>query len=123
MAQIQGRVEYIEYEMTKRTAGKTSSSFFPLVDDALNGILLAIPSIFSRALVVLLVLTALSPAVIASVWVTGAVNELSLYGVFVLSAISVMMFFMVALQLFIGHYVYTIHAQIRSGPDSGTIEL
>lgn len=123
MAQIQGRTEYIEYEMMKRTAGKTSSSFFPLVDDALNGILLAIPSIFSRLLVMLLVLMGSIPAIITFAWVTGVVDGLSLIGVVALCAISVLMIFVIALQLFIGHYVYTIHAQVRSGPDSGTREL
>jgi hypothetical protein len=41
MAQIQGRVVYLDYEMAERNAGVSSTSFFPLVDDALNGIMLA----------------------------------------------------------------------------------
>lgn len=123
MAQIQGRVEYIEYEMMERTAGKTSSSFFSLVDDALNGILLAIPSLFARLLVVVSVLLGVTPITLTILWITGSLRNYSLLQIVTAAAIPFTLLVLLGLQLFIGHYIYIVHAQLRSGPETETIEF
>jgi len=123
MAQIQGRVEYIEYEMTKRTAGKSSASFTSLVDDAMNGILLAIPSIFSRLLVLVSVSFGVIPIVLAVLWMTGSSREYSFSQILAGTGIPFILLTLLWLQLFVGHYIYVVHAQLRAGPETETTEL
>jgi glycosyltransferase involved in cell wall biosynthesis len=123
MAQTQGRVEYIEYEMAERTAGVSSASFFPLVDDALNGIMLASPSIFSRLLVFLLPSTSIGLAgLLCGLIFTLAGNS---YGDSILrvSAFSTSVSCILLIQSLVGHYVFMIHQQVRSGPTAKTHEV
>jgi glycosyltransferase involved in cell wall biosynthesis len=123
MSQIQGRVEYLEYEMTTRTAGKSSATFLGLVDDAMNGILLAIPSLFSRLLVLLLVVLGVTPIIVTVFWFTGVFQSLTLLTALTCVAIVVGFLLLTILHLFIGQYIFTIHAQLRRGPEAQTREL
>ena len=123
MAQTQGSVQYVEYEMAPRTAGTSSATFLPLVDDALNGIMLAAPSIFSRLLVLLI------PLSLGGICVTIATLALKLFGLTHSWApiqwfLACTAFLCVGLiQVLIGHYVYMVHSQVRSGPTATTTEL
>jgi glycosyltransferase involved in cell wall biosynthesis len=123
MSQIQGEVEYIEYEMAERKAGKSSSSFFPLVDDALNGIMLAMPSMFSRLLVPLVPLLGLS----FSLLLIGALCVVCGYSqaawVIPWSGASTALIGLLTVQMMIGQYVFMIHSQVRAGPTAFTKEL
>lgn len=123
MAQIQGRVVYLDYEMAERHAGVSSTSFFPLVDDALNGIMLASPSVFSRALVFLAPTTICSYLVtlvsLTSIWTNWFPGEIRPSSTVFVSAFLTLC----TLQLIVGHYMYMVHSQLRSGPSARTTEL
>jgi glycosyltransferase involved in cell wall biosynthesis len=123
MSQIQGRVEYLEYEMTTRTAGKSSATFFSLVDDAMNGILLAVPSLFSRLLVLLIAVLGMTPIVFTVFWFTGMLHSLTLLTALAFLATGTGYILITILHLFIGQYIFTIHAQLRRGPEAQTREL
>lgn len=123
MAQIQGRVAYLDYEMAERHAGVSSTSFFPLVDDALNGIMLATPSLFSRALVLVVPLTIMSYLVtivsLISSWSNlTQVDDLKSPMLFTSAFLTIGI-----LQLVTGHYMYMVHSQLRSGPVARTEEI
>lgn len=123
MAQVQGRVVYLDYEMAERSAGVSSTSFFPLVDDALNGIMLAAPSIFSRALVFLAPLTGLSYIVTATS-IVGACFGVSWLGPLLQPLVLAnALLTLGTLQLVTGHYLYMVHSQLRSGPTARTNEI
>jgi glycosyltransferase involved in cell wall biosynthesis len=123
MAQVQGRVEYLNYEMASRKAGQSSASFFPLVDDALNGIMLASPSIFSRLLVCLVPLTLLGAGLTVLQTILFAFNLAHSWILLSSSLMATVLCLFAVIQLLIGHYVFMIHSQVRSGPDTATIEL
>ena len=123
MAQLQGNIQYIEYEMAERTAGVSSASFFPLVDDALNGITLAAPSLFSRLLIFSLTSVGLSISGLVTILIFDLFGKsspseliLALIGIFATSIF-------ITIQCWIGHYIFLIHSQLRSGPTATTIEL
>jgi glycosyltransferase involved in cell wall biosynthesis len=123
MAQLQGDIQYIEYEMAERTAGVSSASFFPLVDDALNGITLAAPSLFSRLLIFSLALFGASSVglcvLILLEFLQGPpVSKLMLPVIGLLGITGV-----ISIQAWIGHYIFLIHSQLRSGPTATTQEL
>jgi glycosyltransferase involved in cell wall biosynthesis len=123
MAQIQGRVVYLDYEMAERNAGVSSTSFFPLVDDALNGIMLAAPSIFSRSLVFLAPVTVMSYLAVI-VAVIGALIGWSPLAALLLPCVLASAFLTLgSLQLVTGHYLYMVHSQLRSGPNARTEEI
>jgi glycosyltransferase involved in cell wall biosynthesis len=123
MAQIQGRVVYLDYEMAERNAGVSSTSFFPLVDDALNGIMLAAPSMFSRALVFFVPLTLASyVATLASL--LGSVLDWSTCASLLVPVLSTSAFLTLgSFHLITGHYLYMVHSQVRSGPNARTEEI
>ena len=123
MSQIQGDVEYLEYEMAERKAGKSSASFFPLVDDALNGIMLAMPSMFSRLLVPLIPILGLS-------FISMVIGTISIicgysHAAWLLpwSAATTVFTALLTVQMMIGQYVFMIHSQVRAGPTAFTREL
>lgn len=123
MSQIQGNVEYLEYEMAERKAGKSSASFFPLVDDALNGILLAMPSMFSRLLVPMIPILCIA----FSSLVTGALCVVLGYSqvawLIPWSSAATAFLGLLTIQMMIGQYVFMIHSQVRAGPTAFTEEL
>jgi glycosyltransferase involved in cell wall biosynthesis len=123
MSQLQGRTEYIEYEMADRTAGKSSTSFFPLVDDALNGIGLAAPSIFSRVLVFMIPLFGFSTIFAVVTGLLTICDFLDVRAIFQVCLGAAVVSGLATLQSWVGHYIFMIHSQLRSGPSATTTEL
>jgi hypothetical protein len=108
--------------MESRTNGKSSANFFSLVDDALNGISLVLPSVFSKILL-LSVLTFVSGvgltlfSLVDILFLPLSLEQLFSIGVSI-TGFSVL-FGLVAL---VGQYVYLIHSQIRTRVVANTIE-
>ena len=122
MAQIQGNTFYMQYAMEERSSGKSSVKFFPLVDDALSGLMTAMPSIFSRLLVITTALTALAtlsvPVLASLALFQSAEGYLTWIGVGIAAYL-----FLLDLVLIVGHYTFHVFSQTRSSPLAATHEL
>lgn len=123
MSQIQGNVEYLEYEMAERKAGKSSASFFPLVDDALNGILLAMPSMFSRLLVPMIPLLCIAFSSLVTGTLCVVLGYSQVAWLIPWSSAATAFLGLLTIQMMIGQYVFMIHSQVRAGPTAFTEEL
>lgn len=123
LSQISGNVRYVEYKMEARQKGKSSASVFSLVDDALNGLSLVLPSVFSR------VLLGSGVSLIMGIGLT----LYSVFDIFLLPfnregllpiGITLMGFSVLfGLVAVVGHYVYLIHNSLRAGNVATTSEL
>jgi len=122
MAQIQGETMYLPYAMEERTSGKSSVRLFPLVDDALSGLMTAMPSIFSRILVVTTVMTAFAALSMPVLTLLTRFLTLDSYVVWISVGASAYLF-LVDLLLIVGHYTFHVFSQTRSSPLSVTREL
>ena len=122
LSQLSGDVRYIDFKMEARTKGSSSANIFSLVDDAMNGISLVLPPVFSKimvasafTLVIGLVMTIF--ALIDIAFLPFNFGQLFSVGIIV-SGFS-MLFGLVAL---VGQYVYLIHNQVRTRVVANTIE-
>lgn len=122
MAQIQGRTMYLPYAMEERSSGKSSVRLFPLVDDALSGLMTAMPSIFSRILVVTTLMTALATLSMPVVAFLTLFHTLDGF-VTLITVGATAYLILVDLVLIVGHYTFQVFSQTRSSPLSVTREL
>jgi len=122
LSQLSGDVRYVDFKMEARTKGKSSANIFSLVDDAINGISLVLPSVFSKVLVAsgftLVLGTAITIfSLIDILFLPFSYEQLFSVGI-IISGFS-MLFGLVAL---VGQYVYLIHNQVRTRVVANTIE-
>lgn len=123
LSKLHGDVRYIEYEMVSRKRGKSSTSFFTLVDDALNAFSIVIPSLFSRLLVLAIPTFLLSLILFFCFLILFFILGRNAYlnWVMIFSFLSISSFTILILAL-IGHYVFITHQHLRTGKLSSTEE-
>jgi glycosyltransferase involved in cell wall biosynthesis len=123
MARQEGRVEYINFAMQERLHGKSSSSFFLLVDDALNGLSLSLPSLFSRMLVFFIPMSLLGLSIFAVGLVGAIFDSFWAFRISIVGLLTSMVFIGLSIQSWMGHYIFMIHAQIRKTSPGETVEI
>lgn len=124
LSKLQGRVKFLDYQMDLRKAGKSSANLFTLVDDALNAFAIAMPSIFSRALV----LSGISSVVALLGGILGFISnlyfhKLTLVILAIVGLTSGVFFALISYFSLIGHYIFIVHSEIRKTTTGETTEV
>jgi glycosyltransferase involved in cell wall biosynthesis len=122
LSKLTEKVEYVNFSMVERRKGKSSGNIFTLVDDALNAFSIIIPSVFSRIMVVIFPIYGIVFFVFLISFLYSVINP-TLYMIPILNFFILLFMSIIYLQLFIGHYIFILHSQIRKKPTIQTIEL
>lgn len=124
LSKLQGEVRFVDYQMDARKFGKSSANLFTLTDDALNAFSIVMPSIFSRLLVIAI------PVFIFTFFsfLTSVVLYTMNFGSIFLAISAVcfgvmLMTFISSLISILGHYVFILHAEIRTSKETQTTEF
>jgi glycosyltransferase involved in cell wall biosynthesis len=122
LSQLNLDVKYVKFAMHPRSKGKSSASIFTLFDDALNAFSIVVPSIFSRLIVFLFPLLAITLLIficLLFLWFLISLNLIYIW----LSLMFIFILTLMIIQLLIGHYIFILHSQIRNKPTVDTKEL
>lgn len=124
LSKMQGRVKFLDYQMDERKAGKSSANIFTLTDDALNAFSIAMPSIFSRVLVVSACFSAVAAISGTSGFILNLVfHKISLTTIAIVGLLSSIFFALVSYLSLIGHYIFILHSEIRKSTFGDTFEI
>jgi hypothetical protein len=124
LSKLQGRVKFLDYQMDLRKAGTSSANLFTLVDDALNAFAIAMPSIFSRVLV----LSAIFSVLALLSGIIGFISnlffhKLTLVIVAIVGLTTAALLVLISFFSLIGHYIYIVHSEIRKTTIGETTEV
>jgi glycosyltransferase involved in cell wall biosynthesis len=123
LSQLRGNVKYLTFNMQSRTKGKSSATFFSLMDDALNGLTLVLPSVFSRILFGSFIFLSIGLALIIYSLIDIAFLPSSLEQLFPIGITLTGFAFLIGLVAVVGHYVYLVHSSVRAKIFARTSEL
>lgn len=124
LSKLQGKVKYIDYQMDQRKAGASSANIFTLVDDALNAFSIAMPSIFSRVLVLSSVISFCLVGIGISTFLFNLFfHKYSLVILTIVSLVSSVGLLTIGYLSLIGHYLFILHSEIRKTSIGETTEL
>ena len=122
LSQLRGNVRYVKYSMGARKGGKSSATIFTLLDDALNGLSLVLPSVFSRIMVMSFFSLIVGILVTVYATVDAFFLPLSYEGLLVVGITLIGFSFLMGLVSIVGHYIYLIHSNIRTANVATTKE-
>ena len=124
LSKLQGRAKFLEYHMDERKAGKSSANLFTLVDDALNAFALAMPSIFSRVLILSTLISIFSLTSGSIGFITNLFfHKLSLVILAIVGLLSCLIFGLIGYISLVGHYIFIVNAEIRKPLTGETVEI